>query len=80
MRRQTGFTLIELMITVIVVGVLTAIAIPSYTQYVQRSNQSSAQQFMVEVASRAEQYRMDARDFPDGFSADDGDLDIAVPD
>lgn len=80
MRRQTGFTLIELMIALIVVGVLAAVAIPSYTQYVQRSNQSAAQQTMVEIASRAEQYRVDARRYPEGLAANSGELDVGIPD
>jgi type IV pilus assembly protein PilE len=80
MRRDSGFTLIEIMIALIVVGVLAAVAIPNYTQYVQRSNQSAAQQLMVEVASRAEQYRLDAREYPVGLAENGGDLNVGIPD
>jgi type IV pilus assembly protein PilE len=53
---RTGFTLIELMITVAVIGILAAIAYPSYTQYVQRSNRSAAQAQMMEIANRQQQF------------------------
>jgi len=56
-----GFTLIELMITVAVIGILAAVAYPSYQDYVIRANRSAAQQFMLNVASREEQYLLDAR-------------------
>ncbi len=38
-----GFTLIELMITVVVIGVLSAIAIPSYNEYINRGRRADAQ-------------------------------------
>lgn len=47
---SSGFTLIELMITVAVIGILAAVAYPSYTQYVQRANRSEARAMLLENA------------------------------
>jgi type IV pilus assembly protein PilE len=61
--KQLGFTLIELMITVAVIGILTAIALPSYNQYVLRANRAAAQSFMLGIAAKQEQYLLDARSY-----------------
>jgi type IV pilus assembly protein PilE len=69
-RKQTlGFTLIELMVTVAVVGILAGIAWPSYRSYIIRSNRSAAQQLMLDIANREEQYMLDARAYATGASA-----------
>lgn len=61
MKRIKGFSLIELMIAVVIVGILAAVAIPSYQNYVIKANRAAAQAFMMDVASREKQYLLDAR-------------------
>jgi len=59
--RNNGFTLIELMITVAVIGILAAVAYPSYNDYLIRATRSAAQSFMLDVSNKEEQYLLDAR-------------------
>jgi type IV pilus assembly protein PilE len=47
---QTGFTLIEVMIVVAVVALLSAIALPSYQEYVRRAHRANAQATLVQAA------------------------------
>lgn len=62
-KKTRGFTLIELMVTVAIVGILAAVAYPSYTQYVVRANRSAVQSFMYSVSNRQEQFMLDARKY-----------------
>ena len=55
MRRTLGFTLIEVMIAVVVIAILTAIAYPSYLDYIRRSQRAQGQQFLLDLAQRQEQ-------------------------
>jgi type IV pilus assembly protein PilE len=52
-----------MMITVAIVGILAAIAYPSYTQYIVRANRSAAESFILGVANKQEQYNLDARQY-----------------
>ena len=54
--RQSGFTLIELMITTAIVAILAAVAYPSYTRYIVRSNRTAAQAQMLDIANREQQF------------------------
>jgi type IV pilus assembly protein PilE len=59
--RQAGFTLAELLIAVAIVGILAAIALPSYQQQILRANRAQAKQFLEDIANRQEQYLLDQR-------------------
>lgn len=56
-RSNRGFTLIEIMIVVIIVGILASIAYPSYLDHVRRGHQTEAQGQMMELASALEGHR-----------------------
>lgn len=55
-RQPKGFSLIEVMIVVAIVGLLSAVAYPSYSSYVVKSKRTDAQRAMVEYAQSMERY------------------------
>lgn len=61
--RQSGFSLIELMIVLMVIAILAGIALPSYDSYRVRANRADAQAFLMEVAQQQQRRLMDARTY-----------------
>ena len=62
-KRNRGFTLLEILTVVAIVGILAAIALPAYQNQVRKGNRSAAQQFMLDVATKEQQILMDSRNY-----------------
>lgn len=66
-KRNRGFTLVELVVAVSIVGILASMSFGSYQKYYLRTNRSAAQQFMLDVVNREELYLLDARTYTDNI-------------
>ena len=58
-RKMAGFTLMELMIVVAIIGVIVGIGYPNYTQYVVRGKRSEGRTALLDAAARQERYYSD---------------------
>jgi len=56
MNKARGFTLIELMVTLVIIAIIAAIALPSYRQSVIKGNRRAAQSVMMEIVNREQQF------------------------
>lgn len=54
--KEDGFSLIELLIVLAIMGILVAVAIPAYTESIQRSNRAEAKSELVQVAAEQERF------------------------
>ncbi len=63
MSKVRGFTLIELMIVVVIVAILAAVAIPAYTEYIQRGKLVEATSNLSDMRVKLEQYFQDNRPY-----------------
>ncbi|MBB5019800.1 type IV pilus assembly protein PilE [Chitinivorax tropicus] len=64
--RNQGFTLIELMIAVAIIAILSAIAVPSYTDYVRRGKLVEAHSMLADFRVKMEVYYQDNRSYANG--------------
>jgi len=75
-RRASGFTLLELLIVVVIVGLLLSMALPAYQNYLVRASRTEAKSVLLEVMSRQEQYAMTNR----AYATTVAQLGVTLPD
>jgi type IV pilus assembly protein PilE len=61
--KALGFTLVEVMITVAIIGILSSVAYPSYVDYIVRANRSEGLRELVRIANLQEQHYVDNRSY-----------------
>lgn len=59
LRNQKGFTLMELMIVIVIIGVLAAIGVPAYSGYVERANKAVCKSNRRSIETAVQLYKMD---------------------
>jgi type IV pilus assembly protein PilE len=60
-KRTRGFTLLEVMIVCVIVGVLAAIVLPAYQDQMRKSRRASAQSHLMDIAAKEQAYFLDTR-------------------
>lgn len=82
-KQAHGFSLVELMVVVAIIGILLAIAVPNYRDYIRKARKSAATATLAEIASREGQYLVNARQYfelkADGTTVPAG-VRVTVPD
>ena len=61
--QNKGVTIVELLIVVVIIGILAAIAFPSYEAYLKKGRRADAQTLMMDIATKEQQYLLDARGY-----------------
>jgi len=58
-----GFTIIELVMVMVIIAILSAVALPSYTDYITRANRNIAKTALLDAASRLESWKLDNKTY-----------------
>ncbi len=74
-QNNSGFTLIELLVVVLIVGILSAVALPQYTTAVEKSRSAEALTLMDAISNAAQRHRLQKDEWPSSFAY----LDVEVP-
>ena len=69
MKKYNGFTLIELMIVVAIIGVISAVAYPSYDGYMKKTRRADAKVGMSKIADKQERFYLQNNTYTDSFAA-----------
>ena len=76
---QGGFTLIEIMIVVVIIGIIAAIALPAYGRYVERTHIADGQRLLLEAAQWLErQYTVTQSSYPGSLDQFNGTSDFYI--
>lgn len=74
MRKQKGFTLVELLIVIVIAAILASIAVPTYREAVRKSKRRAAQAVMMDIVRKEHEYFAGNRAF-----GNETDLGLALP-
>jgi len=69
LKRNGGFTLIEVLVVVIIVAILAAVGVPIYTNYVKQARASEAQSAIGAIYNAAKMYYQDTGDWPNDIQS-----------
>jgi type IV pilus assembly protein PilE len=66
--RQTGVTLMELLTVIVILGVISAVAVPSYRNYLVRTNRSDAKSALMQIQANQEKFYIQNNEYTDDLA------------